>query len=144
MKALKRNYVSGIISIILGLLIAIGPKLIFPVCSALLELTSGKKIPMKCFWTSNAEIAVGALIVITGIILIVFMEHAAQIVTSIFLFLHGLTALLFPTFIIGVCPTETMSCHIATLPALIVLSSCVMLLAVINLIVKAVSAKKME
>lgn len=142
MNTMKRNYVAGIISIILGLLIAIGPKLLFPVCSALIELANGKKIPMKCNWTAQAEIAVGALIVITGILLIVFREQIAQIISSIFLFLLGASTVLFPTYLIGVCPTETMSCHVATLPALIILGSCVMVLAVINLIVKSRAANK--
>ena len=115
----------AVLAAIFGLLIAIVPQFILPVCSASLETKAGTLVPMKCFWTARAELAVGALIVLTGLLLFVSRDWTTTRSLHILLSGLGIVALLIPTVLIGVCANPTMACHIGTLPALIVEGSLV-------------------
>ena len=64
----------GLFAVVLGIIVAAGPHYIFPVCQyygMLLQTMNGTYVPMKCYWTAMAEVGLGALIVVTGIVLIV-------------------------------------------------------------------------
>lgn len=47
---MKKRYISGLLYIIIGLLIAIGPFTIFRVC-----IPQDSDMIMKCYWTARAE-----------------------------------------------------------------------------------------
>ncbi len=132
----------GILAIALGMLITLIPMLIFPVCTNMFELTNGKSLFMKCHWTAMAELLVGILVVIDGILLIGFKKHETRIALSIMLFLLGLTALLMSTVVIGMCETATMPCRVGTEPALIVVSVITMLVGIGNIIFQSIFAEE--
>jgi hypothetical protein len=123
---MKKRLVFGIPFIIIGLLIAFGPLTIFPVCEVM-----GTMI-MKCFWTARAEIGIGLIIVILGILTLVFKSPQVRLGLDIAVFLNGLLTLLIPTILIGVCAAPHESCRVLTLPALTVLSNILLLGAIIN------------
>lgn len=154
---MKSRLVSGLLLMILGVIIAIGPMVIFPVCGV--KHSDGDKaqgnsmaVPnedemvqgtpaqstahkvMRCFWTSRAEMGLGALISITSVLLIVLKSKKIRIGLSISTALHGILALLIPTVLIGVCDNHHMHCRIGTLPALVILSSLVIAISIINII----------
>ena len=110
---------------VLGLLVAVVPQVVLPVCSASIETKAGTLIPMKCFWTARAELAVGALIVLASILLFLSRSRSATLSLCCILTGLGIVAVLLPTFLIGVCPGPTMPCHTGALPGLILLGSLV-------------------
>jgi hypothetical protein len=110
----------GVATAIVGLLIILTP-LILPVCEGLLELANGKQVPMRCFWTARAEMIIGALVLVSGL-LVAFAksEDARKRLNNQVIFL-GLATILTPIFIVPTCMHPDMSCNIGTKPALIIL-----------------------
>lgn len=127
---------AGILAIILGGLVALIPKLIFPVCTDMIELMNGKTLFMKCHWSAMAEILMGILIVLNGIMLILFRKREANMALGMVLFFLGLSVILIPTVIIGMCQTVTMACRVGTQPALVVAGVIVMIVGICNVIVQ--------
>ena len=139
---MKNKPTAGIIVIAFGVLVALIPKVIFPVCTDMIELINGKTLFMKCHWTAMAELLVGILIVFDGILIIGFKKCETRIALNIMLFLFGLTALLIPTAaVIGMCETATMACRIGTEPALIVVSVITMVVGIGNIFFQSSSIK---
>jgi hypothetical protein len=131
---MKNKKMAGIVAIVTGILIALIPKVIFPVCTDMIELINGKSLYMKCHWTAMAELLIGGLIAFNGILLVLFNRYETRLALSIMLFLFGLTALLIPTSVIGMCETATMACRVGTEPALIVVSVIIMAVSIGNII----------
>ena len=125
---MKKNYIFGVLFVIAGLLIAIGPKTIFSVCS------SDGEMVMKCFYAAKTELAVGIAVSILGIVLVFVKNNAAQIATSIALALDGIITILIPTVLIGVCKSAHMHCNAVTKPALTILGALVIVLSVIGIV----------
>lgn len=127
---------------ILGLLIAFGPIIIFPVCGMQVEETGGeigKEIQegvmqpkMKCLWTARAELGIGILIAILGMLHFILGSNQVRIGLSIAAALNGVLAFLIPKTLIGVCKKAGMMCLIGTLPALTILSGLVIAMGVLN------------
>ena len=112
---MKNKYVVGALLLVLGLLIAIGPQKIFPVC----EFNPEK--PMKCNWMGKAEIGVGAVVALIGVLQMA-MDHAkVRMGLSMAAVPMGLLTLLLPTKLIGVCMNVHMRCVTLTRPALLML-----------------------
>ena len=81
-----------------------------PVCGKMLELTSGKQVPMKCHWAGQAAIAVSVIIVAAAVMaLLAKKEYKGLMVVN-----AVAAAMLFLVFtsLIGVCASETMRCQI--------------------------------
>lgn len=130
---MKNTRSVGIITIVLGVLVALIPKVIFPVCTNMIELINGKALYMKCHWTAMAEILFGGLIAFNGLFLSVFKKYETRLALSIMLFLLGLSVLLIPTLVIGTCETANMACRVGTKPALIVMSVVIMAVSIGNI-----------
>jgi hypothetical protein len=129
---MKNKPTTGIIAMVLGVLAALIPRAIFPVCSDMIELMNGKTLYMKCHWTAMAELLVGILIIFDGILIVGFTKYETRAALSIMLFLLGLAVVLIPTVVIGMCETVTMACRIGTKPALIVSGVITMLVGLGN------------
>ena len=82
-----------------------------PVCGKMLELVSGKQVPMKCHWAGQAAIAVSVIILITAVIALLTKKDfkALMIVTAV---AGVMLFLVFTNSLIGVCASETMRCQI--------------------------------
>ena len=84
-----------------------------PVCGKMLELVSGKQVPMKCHWAGRAAMAVCLIIFLTALIaLATKKDHkglmGANAVSGVVLFL------IFTSFI-GVCASAEMQCQVTRL-----------------------------
>ena len=137
MKNIFTRRISGIIFIVTGLLIAIGPQTVFKPCTALLELVSGRMVPMRCHWAAAAETGIGGAIAFLGLLLLFFPvgskgSSQLRLGLSISLAVMGLVTVLLPTKLIGVCMTKTMECNLLMLPMLMVLGSAVIAAALAN------------
>jgi hypothetical protein len=123
---MKNQLFFGISFVALGLLIAIGPYTLFPVCEAMGDMV------MRCFWTRRASLGVGLLIAALGALAAVFKPAQVRLGLGIGVFLNSALALLVPTALIGVCDHAHASCRILALPALAVLSGILLVLSAIN------------
>jgi hypothetical protein len=112
---MKCRLVFGIPVVVLGLLIAAGPVTVFPVCPVMMEMI------MRCHWTAQAELGVGIIIAILGLLSVLIESQQVRLGLSIAIFLNGIFALLIPSVLIGVCPGAHMHCRTLSLPALVIL-----------------------
>ena len=108
----------ALIVVILGLLVVLTPFYLFPVCRAMPLSDSGASAPMKCFWTARAALGVGGMLVVSGLSLFFVKNPGTRLGLAFAPLCAGLLAILIPNQLIGVCPGETMPCHMGTLPAL--------------------------
>jgi hypothetical protein len=121
-----RQRLAGVLFLILGLLVAIGPHTIFPVCEA---MGDGY---MKCHWTAQAVLGIGVSIAVLGVLLIMIASKPIRIGISLALIPYAVLVILIPNLLIGVCGKLHMRCHSLTLPALNVLGIVLLLAAGIN------------
>ena len=93
-----------------GLVMIGAVKIWAPVCGKMLELVSGKEVPMKCHWAGQAAIVVGILITVTAVMGLLAKQDYKK-----FALVNAVAAvLLFMVFtsLIGVCASEEMRCQI--------------------------------
>ena len=110
-----KKLIIGIVVIALGLLISLGPQFLFKVCPVMDDMH------MKCYWSAQAEIGIGAVIAALGIGLIIFASAKIRLGLTIGILLSGVLALLIPHVLIGGCTMHTMPCNKITFPALTVI-----------------------
>ena len=84
-----------------------------PVCGKMLELVSGKQVPMKCHWAGQAAIAVCVIILAAAIMAFLAKKEykglmVVNAVAAVILFMVF-------TNLIGVCASEEMRCQITKL-----------------------------
>ena len=113
---MKIRIIAGAAAIVLGLLIALGPQFLFKVCEPM-----GENF-MRCHWTAQAEIGIGAVIAALGIALTLFASPKTRLGLVIGITLSGVLALLVPHVLIGGCPMPTMQCRKIAFPAITVIS----------------------
>jgi hypothetical protein len=111
---MKNRIVSGGAVIVFGLLIALGPQFLFKVCPVVGDMV------MKCHWSAQAEIGVGAVIAALGIALVIFASAEIRLGLTVGVFLAGILALLIPHVLIGGCSMPSMACRKITFPAITV------------------------
>ncbi|MBL7163022.1 MAG: DUF4418 family protein [Anaerolineales bacterium] len=119
---MKKLNALGIATAVVGVLIILTP-VILPVCEGLLELTNGKQVPMRCFWTARAEMIIGGLIAITGLMIAFLKSAEARRRLNHQVALLGVVTILTPLFIIPTCTHPDMACNLGTKPALIILGA---------------------
>lgn len=118
---MKKLDVFGLITAAVGLLIIVTPNWILPVCQGLLELADGKHVPMRCFWTARAEMVMGGLVLLSGLLLaFVGSVEGRRRLNHMVAFL-GLAVILIPLYIIPTCMNPDMACNVGTKPALLLL-----------------------
>ena len=84
-----------------------------PVCGKMLELVSGKQVPMKCHWAGQAAIAICIIILVVAV-----MAFLAKKEYKGLMVVNAVAAVvLFMVFasLIGVCASEEMRCQITKL-----------------------------
>ena len=80
-----------------------------PVCGKMLELVSGKQVPMKCHWAGQTAIAVSIIILAVAIVALLSKKgyKNLMIVNAV----AGVVLFLVFTSLIGVCASEEMRCQ---------------------------------
>lgn len=137
MKGSSTAKVLGAVVVVLGIIVAIGSHYIFPVCQYLGQLVTtaaGTTIPMKCFWTAQAEAALGALTVIAGLLLILSRQQEARKMLGVFVSSLGILVVLTPTSLIGMCMSPDHPCRVGTQPFLILIGVIVLIVGIIAVV----------
>jgi len=108
------------ILVILALAIAIVPQ--FTDCESQgksIQLPSGKTIPMRCHWTSQAELATAGPMLVLGGLMFTNKRKEALRNLAILGIVLGVFVVLLPTYLIGVCDNNAMLCNNLMKPVLI-------------------------
>lgn len=114
----------ALVLIVLGVLLAVAPWTFAPVCEVngmFAQLASGKTLPMPCGWTARAEIGLGVLLIVTGILLVIAKSNETKRIIGIFGAVIGVLTILFPTYITKMCAVADHPCNLVTKPVLILL-----------------------
>lgn len=101
------------VPLILGLLVFLTPEVLVPVCTELVEMKSGALRPMRCAYAAKAEMLLGALLMVTGLLIILYRK-TTKLVAALGLIVSaiGIAIILVPqSYIIGVCMHHTMPCR---------------------------------
>ncbi|WP_068454853.1 DUF4418 family protein [Aedoeadaptatus pacaensis] len=106
-----RKKILGYISAIIGLLLALAPKFITPVCP---PMENG--MFMKCHWMGNMTIGMGAVILVLAIIFIVVKDSKISLGLSISNIAIGILEILNTHVLIGGCMKADMACRAKTIP----------------------------
>ncbi len=122
-----KNKVIGILTLIAGALIAVGPQVLFKVCD-----TDGDMV-MRCHYTGQAVLGIGIEIVILAIIQLWQKDKKVVYGLSIANALNGILTVAVTDVLIGVCNSEHMRCHSLTKPALNILGFLVIALAIVGI-----------
>ena len=128
---MKKAIISGTIVILLGLLIALGPRFLFKVCD------HGETGYPHCHWSAQAEIGIGFLIVALGACMLVFTDQKTHLGLLIGIFLASIIALAIPHFLIGGCGMMNMRCRKVAFPALTIESVVLLVFSAIMITVIA-------
>ncbi|SFB85183.1 DUF4418 family protein [Butyrivibrio sp. YAB3001] len=134
---MKNRIASGVIFIILGLLIAIGPQTIFAVCG---PMENGKF--MKCHWTAQAELGIGFVIAFLAVLILFFASSQIRIGLHFGIIAALVATVFIPTKLIGVCGGEHMQCNALTKPALLVLGAIGIVFGIANVAYLLTGVKK--
>ena len=112
--------VLGILIMVLAVLIAVVPQ--FFNCEhdgKSITLANGRQIPMKCFWTAMAAIGVALPLFGVGALQIFSRQRETRRFLSTLGAILGVSVILLPTVLIGVCAHPDASCNLVMRPALI-------------------------
>lgn len=81
-----------------------------PVCGKMLTLETGKEVPMRCFYTGQAAIAI-AVVMLTVAMVALLTKSGHRKLMIVSLVAAVMLFLLFST-LIGVCASPDMRCHV--------------------------------
>ena len=78
-----------------------------------------KTVPMKCYWTSRAAIAVAVPLGLVGLFLTLTRRRESTRALAVIGVASGVFTMLLPTALIGVCSLATASCNEVMKPTLL-------------------------
>lgn len=106
----KKLTIVAIIEAIVAVFMWIAVTKIVPVCTGMLELTSGKQVHMKCYYTSMVFVFIAILLLVNAMIAIVAKPSIISSVMTIIV--AGLIYVtLNDTIGIGICANPDMACQ---------------------------------
>ena len=126
---MKASKILGIVNAVCGLLVMLTPTVILPVCEDLVKTAMGTFVPMRCHYTAQGEIQVGAVLALVGGLIFVYgnKSETRGALSAVVLAL-GVAVILIPTVLMGVCANPDHPCNAGTKPALLLLGAVTMLL----------------
>lgn len=106
----KMNKILIILQAIAALCVLGAIKIWAPVCGKMLELTTGKTVPMKCHWAGQAAIAIAVIILAAAIMALLAKKEykGLMVITAV---CGVLLFMVFATDFIGVCASAEMRCQ---------------------------------
>ena len=145
------NKLKNILGLAAGLVLAIGPYTFLHVCGANMKMGSemGDMGSMAggppCHGIPTASLVTGIVLILISIISLITETKSEaknsgfESILDLVRIILGVIAVGIPTFIIGVCQSAHMHCHMVTRPALILIGVIVGLTGILSLGLKLVS-----
>lgn len=127
--------VIGAILVVLALVIGIVPQ--FSDClsqGSAITMPNGNTMPMRCHYTRQAEIAVALPLLAVGVLMLVSRRRQTLRVLCILGMVLGLSAIIIPAYLIGVCASEDMICNMLMRPTLLFAGVLVMATSLVGLL----------
>lgn len=124
--------IPALVLVILGILILVAPWTFAPVCEVngmYAQLASGKTLPMPCGWTARAEIGVGVLAILTGVLLNFSQSAETKRVIGLIGVALGILTIMFPLYITKMCAMADHPCNLLTKPVLALLGVAVIVVS---------------
>ena len=84
-----------------------------------MTLANGIHAPMKCYWSAQAELAMGVSLFALGVLLMYSRSGETARALSLGSMVLGAFTILIPTLLIGVCTDMSASCNLIMRPAMI-------------------------
>ena len=105
----KMNNILILIQAVAAAVMVGAVKIWAPVCGKMLELVSGKEVPMKCHWAGQAAIAIAVIILVAAVMALLAKKEykGLMVVTAV----AAVMLFLVFTSLIGVCASEEMRCQ---------------------------------
>ncbi len=130
-----------IVNIIIGALLIIGPQTFLHVCKGSMM---GMTPPCKDIPTWS--LVVGIILILVSLVKLVLVftgkgNKVAFLVAGLAEAVIGVITIGIPTFIVGVCKSQHMHCHMVTKPALIIIGVVTILVAAIGIFVNKTKAE---
>lgn len=128
--------VLGIAIIVLAILVAAVPY--FNNCEhdgKHLTLANGREVPMKCYWTAQAEAGLALPILALGAVMAGSRRRETTRALGALGAVLGLVVMLLPTYLIGVCTTMTGSCNLVMRPAMLFVGTLIVAVSLAALVV---------
>jgi len=125
----------AVLFIILALVIGIVPQ--FTDCYSqgkVIELPTGKTIPMKCHWSARAELALALPLLVTGVLMLVNRRKQTLRSLSIVALTLGIVTMLVPTYLIGVCTNPDMICAMLMRPTVLLAGALTVVVSIVALV----------
>jgi len=106
-----------------------------------LTLESGRQVPMKCYWTARASLAVAIPLLAVGLLMAFSKRKEALRALILVGAVLGGMAILLPTWLIGVCQHPGASCNLVMKPALIFAGILVIGISLVSLVISGTKAQ---
>jgi hypothetical protein len=126
---------TAVLMILLAIVIGVVP--LFTDCQSQgrqLTLADGRTVPMKCYWTGQAELTLAAPIFVTGALMAFDKRKENLRNLNVVSAVLGVFVILLPTVLIGVCANPNMICNSIMKPSLILLGSLLVALSVFGIV----------
>ena len=78
-------------------------------------------LPMPCGWTARAEVGIGAITILAGVLLAVSKSNETKRMIGIIGIALGILTILFPLYITKMCALADHPCNLLTKPFLVLL-----------------------
>jgi hypothetical protein len=124
--------IPALVLIILGILIVVSPWTFAPICEVngmYAQLASGKTLPMPCGWTARAEIGMGILAILAGVLLNFSQSAETKRVIGLIGVALGILTIMFPLYITKMCAMADHPCNLLTKPVLVLLGVAVIVVS---------------
>jgi len=100
-----------------------------------LTLENGRQVPMKCYWTAQASLAVAVPLLVVGLLIAFSRQKETLRALTLVGAILGTMVILLPTRLIGVCQHPGASCNLVMKPALIFAGSLVIGVSLVGLVI---------
>lgn len=111
----KKWSITAGIAIVISLALLIIPKF-FPICAMMVETAKGGAVPMRCFYTYQAEFLISLVSLLVAGALFFLKGGEARRLAGLFLILLGAITILLPqSWVIGICADAGAPCRLTTI-----------------------------